>query len=245
MSCETNRELLELYALGLLEGQELADVEEHLQSNCIRCTPALQSARALNVAILATLKAEQPTPGLRARVLNTIRPLPAKRFPAAWIGLAAALAAVTIWLGFDSRQKSNQLADSRIQMRDLQLRSDDLSRALTFLRDPETRPAVSRPGANQPRGTYFVNPRSGVMLIASNLPIPGTGRAYEMWVIPKGQAPRPAGVFRPDANGSAVHLQSGPVDLGATQAFAITEEPEAGSSAPTTPPFLVTPAAGL
>jgi anti-sigma-K factor RskA len=83
------------------------------------------------------------------------------------------------------------------------------------------------------------------MLIASNLPAPAAGRAYAMWVIPKGQSPRPAGVFRPDANGSAVHLQTGPVDLDATAAFAITEEPESGSAAPTTTPFLVTPAAGL
>ena len=34
------------------------------------------------------------------------------------------------------------------------------------------------PDATKPRGTFFVNPRTGVMLIASNLPTPAAGRAY-------------------------------------------------------------------
>lgn len=82
MSCETNRDLLELYALGLLDGEERAEIEEHLRTNCIRCTPALKSSRALNVAVLAaSLNAEEPSTGLRDRVLNTIQPARAKRLP--------------------------------------------------------------------------------------------------------------------------------------------------------------------
>lgn len=245
MSCETNRDLLELYALGLLDGEERAEVEEHLRDRCERCTPAYKRARALNVAIFAAGDLQEPSPLLRSRVVNSIRPVRARRAPIAWIGLAASLAAATIWLGLERQDLSSQLQVANVQKRDLQFRSDELGRALSFLRDPETRPAVSRPGANQPRGTYFVNPGAGVMLIASNLPALAPGRVYALWVIPKGQAPRPAGLFRPDASGSAVHLQPGPVDLDATQAFAITDEPETGSPAPTTQPFLITPAEGL
>ena len=83
------------------------------------------------------------------------------------------------------------------------------------------------------------------MLIASNLPALAPGRAYAMWIIPKGQAPRPGRIVPADPNGFAVHLQTGPVDLGATQAFALTDQPETGSPAPTTTPFLVTPAEGI
>ena len=247
MSCETNRELLELYELGMLEPDERTEVEEHLRRNCTRCTAGLKRARALNLAVLAAAPTVEPSAALRTRVINTIRPTPLRKAttPIAWIGLAAALTAATIWLGLDAQQKSNQLAVARVQMREMQLRSEDQARALNFLRDPETRPASARPDANRPRGTYFVNPRSGVMLIASNLPALAPGRAYAMWMIPKGQAPRPAGLFRPDPNGSAVHLQTGPVDLGATEAFALTDEPETGSPAPTTTPFLVTPAEGI
>lgn len=245
MSCETNRELLELYVLGVLDTDDRTEIEDHLRSHCIRCTGELRRARALNVAVLGALPLETPSPALRERVLRSIRPVRRSRPPLAWIGVAAGLAIAALWLGRENQQRSNQLASAQVQVRELQQRSNELSRSLTFLRDPQTRPAVSKPGANQPRGTYFVNPRAGVMLIASNLPPLAAGRVYEMWVIPKGQAPRAAGLFRPESDGSAVHLQPGPVDLGATQAFAITNEPEAGSTAPTSQPFLVTPAEGL
>ena len=244
MSCETNSELLELYALGVLDPEEREQVESHLRGDCIRCTAGLRRACAFNAAILGSLPLQQPSDGLRARVIDSI--LPKRTRPSlAWVAVAAGLAAATIWLGFENQRRSRELSIARVETRSLQQRSEELSRSLTFLRDPETRPASAKPDANKPRGTYFVNPRSGVMLIASNLPVPAAGRAYEMWVIPKGQAPRPAGVFRPEADGTAVHLQSGPIDLSAVQTFAITEEPETGSTAPTTTPFLVTPAQGL
>jgi anti-sigma-K factor RskA len=242
MSCETNRELLELYALGVLDAEERAEIDEHLRDNCANCTAALREARALNSAVLSSLKLEQPPVVLRDRVVNSVRPVVRRKAPLAWMGLAAALAFATVWLGWEANRRSNELTVANGQIQTLQRQSDELSSKLDFLRDPQTRPASTAPGANQPRGTYFVNPQSGVMLIASNLPAPAAGRAYEMWIIPKGQAPRPAGVFRPDANGSAVHLQTGPVDLTNTAAFAITDEPESGSPAPTTQPFLVTPA---
>jgi anti-sigma-K factor RskA len=253
MSCETNRDLLELYALGVLDAEERAEVEEHLGRNCPACTANLRSARELNVALLAaSVPIEEPSPLLRSRVINSIRPAssampasPQRKAPLAWMAIAAGLAAATVWLGLENRNRTAEIAGARGEVRTAQARSEELGRALNFLRDPQTRPASVRPGGNAPRGTYFVNPQSGVMLIASNLPVPAAGRAYEMWVIPKGQAPRPAGVFRPDASGSAVHLQPGPVDLETAAAFAITEEPESGSAAPTTTPFLVTPAQGL
>ncbi|HYI92110.1 MAG TPA: anti-sigma factor [Bryobacteraceae bacterium] len=241
MSCETNRELLELYALGILDAEERSEIDQHLRDNCSNCTAALREALALNSGVLSSVKLEQPPASLRERVVNSVRP-PRRKAPLAWMGLAAALAFATVWLGWEANRRSNELTVASGRIRSLQVQSDELSNKLDFLRDPQTRPASAAPGANQPRGTYFVNPRSGVMLIASNLPAPAAGRAYEMWIIPKGQAPRPAGVFLPDANGSAVHLQTGPVDLTNTAAFAITDEPESGSPAPTTQPFLVTPA---
>ena len=242
MSCEINREVLELYALGALQPDERRGIDEHLERNCPVCTGALQEARRLNTEILASLPLETPSPALRAKVLASVAP-PKRRLPVAWMALAAALAICMVFLGVENERHRHQLIASEAETRELQARADQLGAALAFLRNPETRPASARPGGNQPRGTYFVNPRSGVMLIASNLPIPAAGRAYEMWVIPKSGAPRPAGVFRPDASGSVVHLQAGPVDLPTTRAFAVTDEPEGGSAAPSTQPFLITPTA--
>ena len=65
-----------------------------------------------------------------------------------------------------------------------------------------------------------------------------------MWLIPKGGAPRPAGLFQSTDAGSAVHVLSGPIDTAALGAVAVTVEPEAGSPAPTSQP-LITALAGM
>ena len=83
-----------------------------------------------------------------------------------------------------------------------------------------------------------------MLLIASNLPALAPRKIYEMWVIPKGGSPRPAGLFQPDASGGGVNIMSGPVELSALYAVAVTIEPEAGSRAPTSQPIIVAPMPG-
>ena len=64
-------------------------------------------------------------------------------------------------------------------------------------------------------------------------------KAYELWLVPtSGAPPIPIGVFKPDSQGSApVLMPPLPKDLQA-KAFAITVEPETGSTSPTMPIIL-------
>lgn len=242
MNCEEVAELLELYALDVLDPLERAEVLEHLRTDCRDCTESLGRAIALNSAILASGPEAIPSPQLRRRVIALVSPARRSWLLPALAGVAAMLAIVAIWLGADSRRKTELIARREADRAALETQLARVQAAVSFLRDPLTRPAsATRP--DQPSGTYFVNPRGGVLLIASRLPALRAGQTYQMWVIPKGQAPRPAGLFRPDAAGGAVHLQTGPVETGSVQALAITVEPEGGSSAPTTTPFLVSPVA--
>ena len=155
--------------------------------------------------------------GLRQRNWNWI----------AWAATTAALLVGIVWLEFLFRRNGAELAEAQ--------------RVLEIVNSPETR-AVSF-GAG-PRGNVFVNPKKGVLLIAANLPRLDAGRVFEMWVIPKGGAPKPAGLFRADAGGQATHVLAGTVDLQATGAVAVTVEPEAGSAAPTSQPIIVAPVTG-
>jgi len=59
-------------------------------------------------------------------------------------------------------------------------------------------------GQAPPRGRVFVNRGRGVVLLASNLPPAPNGKIYELWLIPKGQAPIPAGLFQTDAQGNVL-----------------------------------------
>jgi anti-sigma-K factor RskA len=237
------RDLLELYALGALEPEERVGVNEHLQTDCRRCAESLGRALALNAAVLASVPEAAPPGALRKRVVGLTQPERTSWLWQAAGGLAAALAVVAVWLGIDSRRKTDLIAEGQRERAVLERQLGSAHAALSFLQHPETRPASGTRDPGQPSGTYFVNPRNGVLLIASRLPQLRPGQTYEMWVIPKGQAPRPAGLFRPDEGGGAVHLQPGPVDATAVQALAITVEPEGGSTAPTTTPMLVSPVA--
>lgn len=247
MTCGEVRELLELYHLGTLDDDERREVGAHLRTGCVECAKALAAAAELNASILAGVPLVEPPPRLRERVVGMVappRPKPkAQPHFLPWMAMAAALALV-VWLGSQARLKNRELEEAHRQLRALTAEKQEMDAALTFLRDPETRPAGGREDPAKPRGIYFVNARRGLLLIASNLPSLPAGKTYEMWLIPKGQAPRPAGLFRPDAGGGAVHIQPGGVDVANVAAVAVTVEPEGGSPAPTTAPFLVTPVAG-
>jgi hypothetical protein len=121
----------------------------------------------------------------------------------------------------------------------------DMQAALQFLNEPDTVQATFGGGAAvPPRGRVLVNPQRGVLLIVSHLPPAPAGRIYEMWLVPKTGAPVPAGLFQSDAAGNAMHLQAGPVDRTRMAAIAVSVEPQAGSAAPTTKPFVVAPLGG-
>lgn len=245
MNCEEIRELLEMYSLGILDRDEHMEVASHLAGGCEGCNAALRRAIGLNAAMMQTVQQEEVPAGLRRRVLATVTPPPpGRQRPWAWMGIAAALAAGLAFVSWDSRVKTGQLTLARRDAAASAREAERLNAAFSFLRDPQTRPANATPGANQPRGTYFISPR-GVLLIASNLPQLRAGQTFEMWVIPKGQPPKPAGLFQPDNSGSAVHFVAQDVDVQSAAALAISVEPEAGSAAPSTTPLLVTPVSGL
>ena len=244
MTCDEVRDLLELYALGVLDEDEHFEVATHLATDCRDCNADLRKAIRLNSAVLMTAEEKAISPALRKRVLATVKPSSSVFGTVGswiWGGLAAAALAVAVW---NVQQKSLEIASLRNSVLESTREADRLNAAFAFLKDPQTRPANATGNTAQPRGTYFISPR-GVLLIASNLPVVRPGQTYEMWVIPKGAAPKPAGLFRPDNTGTAFHLIQQPVDVASAQALAITVEPESGSAAPTSTPMLVTPVTGL
>src|SRR6266478_5672471 len=73
MDCEQLAPLYEEYALGVLEGEERAEIEAHLARACPHCTPGIEKARWV-VAQLARMSPEaQPPLSLRGKVLNAVK----------------------------------------------------------------------------------------------------------------------------------------------------------------------------
>jgi hypothetical protein len=158
-----------------------------------------------------------------------------------WALSSACLLLIALWLGVQERQRTTELAEARRELLDVNGERDRLTQALQFLSDPQTQPAsFGRGQTAPPRGYVFLHPQMGVLLIASNLPAAGQGKTYEMWVIPKGGAPRPAGLFQSDGM-RALHILGGPLDVSTIGTVAVTIEPAAGSAAPTMPIVIAAP----
>jgi hypothetical protein len=117
---------------------------------------------------------------------------------------------------------------------------DQARREADILKAPDARAyevlPVSLPTPPPPAGkAIYSRQRGGLIFIASNLrPLP-IQKAYELWLVPMQGAPIPAGMFKPDAHGGAMVINP-PIPTGVeAKAFAITIEPEQGSTTPTMP----------
>ncbi len=82
----------------------------------------------------------------------------------------------------------------------------------------------------------YAKDKGALIFVASDLRPVKANKTYELWLIPSnGQAPIPAGLFRPDVNGSAsVVLPSLPAGIEA-KAFGVTVEDAQGATTPTLP----------
>ena len=236
---------LALYALGALQGEERVSLEKHLEG-CAGCRRELEQLRG-DMALMA-LSTAGPVPPRRARqrLIEAVAREPRRSAVDAkrrwwtlvpWVA-ATALAAglVALWLqNSDLQRRIAGLQDqSAQQLAELQ-RAREVVSTLTAT-DAMRVTLVAAKTPPQPQGkAIYVRDRSSLIFLASNLqPLPAQ-KAYELWLIPTSGAPIPAGVFKPDAHGSATVVNP-PLPPGVqAKAFAITVEPESGSSAPTLP----------
>ncbi|HEY4363196.1 MAG TPA: anti-sigma factor [Bryobacteraceae bacterium] len=234
MTCAEFKEMFELYSLGLLESDERDEIEEHLAGGCAECQSNFKSAMAVNALLMSTVTHANPPSRLKRRVLAGFG---IERSGWGWLGLlaAAGMLVLALWLSVQERERSAELVNARRQIIQITSERDQLQQAFTFFGQPDTIQVNFGQGEPKPpRGNVLVNSRLGVLLIASNLPTLQPGKTFEMWVIPKGGSPRPAGIFPADAQGTAVHMLSGPIDPQGLGAVAVSIEPEAGSRTPTT-----------
>jgi anti-sigma-K factor RskA len=242
MTCEELRDQYELYALGVLEEPERSEIAAHLAREGDACIAGVRRARELMAALGASAPLVEPPAHLREKVLAQFGAPPKRAWSwtPVWIAVSAVLAVAAVWLGLDRREQAQIVAIARVEVQRKNAELARLNEALAMMNDPAVKEVVFGAGAPAPpKGRVFLAPRQGVLLIAYNLPPAPAGKLYEMWVIPKGGSPVPAGLFQSEADGTALYMRRGAVDVATTGAVAVTLEAEAGAAAPTTTPIIV------
>ena len=204
---------LALLATGSLEGEKRVRLEKHLEE-CPACRRELERLRGDTVA---------------ARSWKWIL--------VPWLATAVfALAAVFFFRQSDRLSQRVAQLQNESDQRQAQLeRAREVVSTLTAT-DATRVTLVAAQTPPQPQGkAIYVRERASLIFLASNLPGLPAQKAYELWLIPTNGAPIPAGVFKPDARGSATVIEP-PLPAGVeAKAFAITIEPEQGSATPTMP----------
>ena len=239
---------LALYALDALRGEERARVDEHL-ATCTACRLELEQLRGDTALLALSTTGPRPPQRARQRLLEAVAreprlPKVAQTSPRrSWwgvLGWAAALAilvlAASLWKENIALQQI--LASARSQAAQSARDLEALRKIAAPILEPEAQriTLVAAKTPPQPQGkAFYLRNRNSLVFLANNMPLLPPQKAYELWLIPTNGAPIPAGVFKPDAHGSA-SVVNPPLPAGTeAKAFAITVENEAGSPAPTTP----------
>ncbi len=250
MTHERFDDLAPVYALGALDGEEVAEFERHLAGGCERCRAVLDESQELFGTLARSSERLAPPSSIREGLMERVgaasrQRLPIERRPpwlrraiatAVAVVVASALTGAYVAGRYEARLGMMARETARVRER-LQAQERALERQVVvvdLLRDPATRVVTLRGSGPSPHaaGRVVWHPTAGGQVLVANLPSAPSGKTYELWTIASGTA-RPAGVFAVDTAGRAIarlEPTGGPVDV-----FAVTLEPAGGTQAPTGP----------
>ncbi|MFZ3266992.1 MAG: anti-sigma factor [Terriglobales bacterium] len=236
---------LGLYAMGSLEGEERVALEKHLEE-CASCRRELELVRGDLGLLALTASGPKPPARSRQRLMSAIAreprlpvavasPPPPRRSWWGSLGWIAAAALVLLAIGLLRQNSSLQrdLASLNARFGDQASRLQQANEIVATLVDPEAKKVelVAAGAKPQPRGKAIYQRRNhSLIFFASDLPQLPAEKIYELWLFPaSGGAPIAAGLFKPDAHGSATVVNP-PLPEGVeAKNFAVTLEPESGS----------------
>lgn len=245
---EQYAEDLALYALDGLRGDERAKLEQHL-ATCAACRLELEQLRADTGLLAMSAVGPRPPQRSRQRLLEAVAREPRSTTAVqssargswwGWLGWVATVAMIVFALSLwrEDISLKAMLASARSGQAESARQLDELRRIAAPIIEPQAQRVtlVAVKTSPQPQGkAFYLRSRNSLVFLASNMPALPPEKAYELWLIPTSGNPIPAGVFKPDARGSASVVDP-PLPPGTeAKAFAITVEDQAGSEKPTTP----------
>ena len=248
MTCAEAEEMLAALSLAALEEDERQALERHV-AGCPKCTLELRRFQETTARLASALPQQEPPPELKRRLLeaagSNVRaggrrwswpwsalPRPQSAAIVAAFSLVVALS-TTIWAA-GLQMQLNEQRETVVALRE---RSNRYDRVVAVLQatDLQIKPMQGTDLAPSAVGRVYVDPQTGAgMMMVRYLPTLPPGRAYQLWwVRPDGKRESGGLLTWTDPNGNGYTLIQCPTPCSGFQAIGITEEPRAGSPAPT------------
>jgi anti-sigma-K factor RskA len=257
----TRPEDFDLYALGVLEGEEKAAIESHVPT-CADCANKLAEARG-RIALLAfSAPRVEPSHAVRERLMRQVhassesagarhaqtasQPERAGGFFGRWwaailVPVGIALAIATIFLWSENARLTRELAQQRANLEDQKKQLDEVRHmaALLEAKDTMTVALASQPGMAKGDVRVMYNAKMGMAVCDGWVEPAPANKSYQLWLVPVEGKPVSAGVID---HGGPINpwMMKLPQGMPA-KAFAVTLEPEGGMPQPTGPMVLVGP----
>jgi len=259
MTCEQLAQLYDEYALGVLEGEERAELEQHLSQACPKCIPGVAEARGFVSHLTLAAPDAEPPAELRAKIMDAIKASgdalrgttqviqtnrePQKTTFPAWAWLVAAMLALIT--GYSIRQMSrqtDQLAELRKEIKVATTQTQALQNQLemdrmvssVMLSSDSKQLKLEPADKNMPVVHAYLHPHMGVAITADQMPSMPSSRTLQLWFVPKSGKPVSAAIFHPDTSGQIAFVAPVTIPLNEIAALAVTDEPAGGSPQPTT-----------
>ena len=238
MNHDDLRDLIPIYALDALAGDEELEVRSHLEA-CPSCQLLLESHVQAAAGLALAASPVTPPADLRSRLMTAVAasrqapPLPPAvplrpRSSVTWQRVSALVAvAALLALGVFSYRQARHLDEAERRLAAQGAIFQALANPLTTA-VPLT---GTGPGVNASAELYVSGDKHTAGLVARGLSDPGKN-VYQLWLI-ENNVPAPVEAFRPDSSGLAlVQIRT---NLSNMQGMAVTMEARAGNSAPQGP----------
>lgn len=245
-----HEEMLPAYALGALDGEDLRELEAHLEAGCPECRRQLDLWSRDLEELAEAVPPVEPSETTRARVLRVAgggsRPRRLPRWALSAIAallLLSVISLASLWrlrgevrsLAAERERLEDQVAELDREARSARAEARRSAEALQVLAAPGVRSVIlagltPAPGAV---GHTYVNPHSREALFyAFRLPALPEDKTYQLWFIADGK-PVSAGTFSVNQTGTGSLRVGRIADTSAIQLWAVTVEPQGGVPQPT------------
>ena len=249
---EKYEDQITLFALGLLKGYELRQLEEHLDTGCEICEQLIRENKlALNsiayslddspldpeieTKIFDKIEAQESTPSNSTKVgfWNSIKPI--------WLNLGSAVAVgLLVFLFANNMSLRNELSVQKQDIKNLQASLGKDTEVMDYVMNPNVQTvklAGTMSELNSSGKLLWDEDSTKALLLVSNIPTLEEGMTYQVWCI-ENSIPVSLGTFKVNENGEEMmEIKSMPRPSKEMEVL-ITLEPDGGMPHPTGATYL-------